>query len=1003
MDMPLEKAFAAPPDLCRGTDFWMLNDALDEGELRRQLRAMRSQGVASVIARTYIGLRSDYPGADWMQKMRVVVDEARQLGMTVFMQAGYMPEAVLNLPPEYSLGDIRCYPAGHGEGERLDSHGGIDYCHVKSMSILDMLSPEACAFYVKQSYEDMWKDFKEDFGKTILSVWVDEPSFRKVSLPWTDRLPDTYAALWGEAFPMDQLHLLFVDGEGDRLLRLRYWRTVLHLMKNAYFKSVRDWCNANGVWFSGHLMAEDTMESQISATCFTMPMYKYFDIPGIDYLTAQMHWVHGEIKPEKPYNRQWPEFAAYTTPLQCSSAAHQAGQNVVLAEMYGVSTENLGLRDQKQMFDHFASLGINHRSVHGLFYSLRGRGKRAYPPHVHDYQPYWPKYHLLTDALARESAFVRAGVPVKDVLLLHPIETGFSLYHGVGPDGAQHNAALQREDQAFSQTVRALVGMQANFEMGDEDTIAEMGALSAEGKFTIGQMTYGTVILPRMAFIRESTLALLKEFLRGGGTVLALDGFPAWTDAGRALDAADFAGAACVKGFRQLADALSRVPMAYRFEKRNDDTGVQIFLRREQDSLLFFLTNADCHRGAAGTLVVPGAYGCERFQERDGSIAAWPAWARGGETCVPIDLPEGGSMMLRLRPGAPRSAPAPQTPVAHLALKGEWRIRRENPNALVLEMFRYARAGEALSAQAFPVLAIQDVLLQQAYVGEIELEARFCLKDALHGLRLALESPRQQRLWLDGAPLPNAPDGNYITFAFETLPLPPLAAGEHTLTIRRHFEPLRKPTSTVTSLFENLGGVELEPVLLTGDFAAHSALEPAISGCVRMNEDFVLAKEAELGGEEAVCRGYPFYCGVMEWQTEFSLPERAQNPRLALDGLYAAAAEVSIDGIVRGDLCWAPYRVFLGALAPGKHALRLRLFGTLRNLLGPWHRPVGEVGACWGGYDAPNLPWLGLEALETGKREPNWYLDRMPDRDGWTESYLLLPMGIVGARVEWDA
>lgn len=125
-------------------------------------------------------------------------------------------------------------------------------------------------------------------------------------------------------------------------------------------------------------------------------------------------------------------------------------------------------------------------------------------------------------------------------------------------------------------------------------------------------------------------------------------------------------------------------------------------------------------------------------------------------------------MMLRLRPGSPRSAPAPKTPVAHLALKGEWRIRRENPNALVLEMFRYARAGEALSAQAFPVLAIQDVLLQQAYVGEIELEARFCLKDALHGLRLALESPRQQRLWLDGAPLPNAPDGNYITFACAT-------------------------------------------------------------------------------------------------------------------------------------------------------------------------------------------------------------------------------------------
>ena len=92
------------------------------------------------------------------------------------------------------------------------------------------IDPDACAFYVKQSYEDMWKDFRGEFGKTIVSMWVDEPSFAKVSLPWTGILPKTYESLWGEAFPMDRLHLLFVDGEGDRMLRLRYWRTVLRLM-----------------------------------------------------------------------------------------------------------------------------------------------------------------------------------------------------------------------------------------------------------------------------------------------------------------------------------------------------------------------------------------------------------------------------------------------------------------------------------------------------------------------------------------------------------------------------------------------------------------------------------------------------------------------------------------------------------------------------------------------------------------------------------------------------
>ena len=72
-------SFQSPAALCRGTDFWMLNDELNENELRRQMRAMHAQGVASLIARTYVGLRSDYPGPDWMRKMHVIVDEARAL------------------------------------------------------------------------------------------------------------------------------------------------------------------------------------------------------------------------------------------------------------------------------------------------------------------------------------------------------------------------------------------------------------------------------------------------------------------------------------------------------------------------------------------------------------------------------------------------------------------------------------------------------------------------------------------------------------------------------------------------------------------------------------------------------------------------------------------------------------------------------------------------------------------------------------------------------------
>lgn len=71
-----KERFLTPPDDCRGTDFWMLNDTLEDSEMVRQLELMHEQGVASVIARTYIGLKSDYPGKDFMHKMRITVDTA---------------------------------------------------------------------------------------------------------------------------------------------------------------------------------------------------------------------------------------------------------------------------------------------------------------------------------------------------------------------------------------------------------------------------------------------------------------------------------------------------------------------------------------------------------------------------------------------------------------------------------------------------------------------------------------------------------------------------------------------------------------------------------------------------------------------------------------------------------------------------------------------------------------------------------------------------------------
>ena len=45
------------------------------------------------------------------------------------------------------------------------------------MYFLDLLNPDAVRYYMKISYTDVWERFADEFGKTIVSVWVDEPHF----------------------------------------------------------------------------------------------------------------------------------------------------------------------------------------------------------------------------------------------------------------------------------------------------------------------------------------------------------------------------------------------------------------------------------------------------------------------------------------------------------------------------------------------------------------------------------------------------------------------------------------------------------------------------------------------------------------------------------------------------------------------------------------------------------------------------------------------------------
>ncbi|MBQ2708926.1 MAG: hypothetical protein IJF67_11730, partial [Clostridia bacterium] len=102
---------------------------------RFQLHEMKDKGVYSFIARTYLGLKSDYPGPRFKARLRTIVETSRELGMKIFLQAGYMPEAVLGLPSDCALRYIYPVKPGEENGRRvLCTHGDVVFVEHNSVT-----------------------------------------------------------------------------------------------------------------------------------------------------------------------------------------------------------------------------------------------------------------------------------------------------------------------------------------------------------------------------------------------------------------------------------------------------------------------------------------------------------------------------------------------------------------------------------------------------------------------------------------------------------------------------------------------------------------------------------------------------------------------------------------------------------------------------------------------------------------------------------------------------
>jgi len=985
--------FKNPLPEYRGTPFWSINDYLNPDEVARQVTLLDSGGYGGAFFHAREGLATPFLSDEWFKAFEAALNEAKKRGMFIWIYdelwwpSGFAGGIVPALGPKYRAKALVAVPSERAYcGDevvaafkcKLDGKGlpceympakpgeaGGNYIYVSfisytappgetwfsGISYVDLLSAEVVRKFLEVAYAPYVERFRDDIGKSVPGVFTDEPNivssrprgfgervqvpprgprFPIFVFPWTDDIIKRFSEMNGYNI-LDKLPELLFDIGSYMKTRYDFWKTVSMLFLEAFSKQIYEWCDKNGLRFTGHYLAEDSLLSQLICGGAVMPHYEYQHVPGIDHLG--MH-VWGSL----------------LTAKQVSSAANQLGRERVLCETYGCTGNYPSFAERKWIGDWLYAMGINLLNHHLVPYSMRGRRKRDYGLNFHWSQPWWKYNRLIEDYFARLSYMLSRGRRVINVLVIHPIGSAWALFTPL------NISKVKELDERLTLLLRTLLSAHIDFDLGDEILMAKYGDVEG-GKLRVGKMFYDAVIIPSSVTLAGSTIKLLRKFVDSGGKLIAVSPTPFLVDGEPKEDIKELLSKATVIDRVEKAvvhEALRDIPKPLMIDG-DEEGNVLYHLRRDEESgaLILFLANTSRETAHKIGLMVDGSFRVEAWDAISGEIKPYPSEVTCGKTVWCTSLEPIGSELFVLKSdicGAEISKER-WVKVCETPLEGLWKVKRLNPNILVLDYCR-CRVKGAWS-EIMPVWKAQDTIVQNGLGSRFSLRFEFESDIEFKGrsIYLVVEKPERFKIYVNGVSVESKSDKYWLDWNFPMIDVSNLVGrGLNTIELEGIVDP--EP--------------ELENIYLLGDFGVKAGAK----GSSKMVDE---PNSVELGD---LCQtGYPFYVGEIEISKSISLdaPKDAKI-MLRLEGLNSSLALVYVNGKEAGKIMFPPYEVEVTELIQsGENEVKIRLVGTLRNALGPLHYKGGDPS------------FIGPETFR--------------DAANWVDEYVLKPFGVKSVKL----
>ena len=888
----------------RSLPFWSWNDELEPDKLVKQIEWMDENGIGGFFMHARGGLKTEYLGEKWFECVDACAKRAKELGMEAYAYdengwpsgfvGGKLLEDIENHDKylTYAIGeyDGNALVSYDISGNKLvrdckESKNCLNIYEHYSTSTADILNPEVVDKFLAMTHEE----YRKRDNYSLKGFFTDEPQYYRWGHPYTKVLPKYFYDTYGEDI-LDGLGLMFVEKDGYRAFRYKYWKSMQSLMLEAFGKKIYDWCEKYGYKLTGHYIEENCLCGQMECCAGIMPFYEYQHIPGIDYLGSN---IDNEIGSK-----------------QIGSVCAQLGKDQILTETYGCCGWDVTPLELKKVAECQYISGVNLMCQHLLPYSEYGQRKRDYPAHYSHINPWVRKnFREFNDYFSYLGKLIATSDEQVNVGVLHPIRSAYFDYkhypwqnwHGLG----------DILEKPFFNLVDKLCALGIQHHFIDETILARHGKVEGSS-LVVGKCKYDYLILPTMFTMDKTTEAFLSEYVSNGGKVLISDNKPTY------LEGEEFEYK-YLKNNTTYEEICANSPF-----KMSKNDNVRVSFRKDSTGREFiYAINLGGETEVDFTLC-----GYTSFEKYDILM---------DETKVigtRVHFYEGESHILYLSNEKADTYPD----LLPLRLEKSFEIAEKVNNYLTLDMIRYSLDGISYS-EPIHHMGVFDILLKAKYEGKLYLKYEFNV-DALPDKCMLMAEEKCHSVSINGINVESVGAWEYEDNMYLYNAASLLKKGANEIVIVKDYYQSEQVYyalfgENVTESLKNCLAYDtnIEPIYLMGDFGVYGEFTDGKEKSVLLGNNFVMGEQKkELSS--LILDGFPFFAGDITLKQTVVCD--STNMELVIDGRFQLI-DVKVNGVYCGRMMFNNRLDISSALKLGENEIELILTVSNRNLFGPFH------------------------------------------------------------------